>query len=481
MTIPILVVLSLVAPAAAKKPPDVDLKLGVGDELFWDGEYVREAHVKNEAYFFAAGEPGPLRDATDMCGKPFACFEYTLTVTEPGTRLRIAIDSSARSDNYGFQVLDPDGVQADFPINYPNLAAILGNSFNLESVIDDPKPGKWTVKVVPFQVRDWAFRMRAILEGPAAAEPDLLVPNLIPWLPSEFGFVAPVNPQAGSAQDALNPAGLPGTSCHRDEAEDGATHCLRFSTGVHNVGEGPLDIEFDESDQAFQHVYYSDDTPGYYGDNEEQGNYIEREAGTGEFHESHGHRHYQDMVLYELFAVSDASAAPPYDEPRRLSPFGEGDKHGYCTGDQAIGDWRSFNQDRPNAVHTHEPGPPDCEKRITLSKGWGDVYRWQRPGQYVPYDRASDANGTMRAGHYVVRVTVDPNERLMETNERDNVGYALIRVVDGAGTSSDVVVICERGFGKSPWDPRKRVAEESWWWTVLGASQAPTTNGNPNC
>jgi hypothetical protein len=70
----------------------------------------------------------------------------------------------------------------------------------------------------------------------------------------------------------------------------------------------------------------------------------------------------------------------------------------------------------------------------------------------------------MRAGFYVVRVTMDPEDLLLETRENDNAGYAYIRVIDGALPNSDRVVICERGFGKSPWDPKRKVVEDAFLW-----------------
>ena len=77
---------------------------------------------------------------------------------------------------------------------------------------------------------------------------------------------------------------------------------------------------------------------------------------------------------------------------------------------------------------------------LGLTRGWGDVYRWQRPGQYVEFGDHGD-------GRYVVRAIVDKPGEVKETNERDNAGYALIQV------TGENVTILERGQGHSPWDP----------------------------
>jgi hypothetical protein len=79
---------------------------------------------------------------------------------------------------------------------------------------------------------------------------------------------------------------------------------------------------------------------------------------------------------------------------------------------------------------------------LGLSVGWGDIYRWQRPGQYVNFGINGD-------GYYVVRVTVDIASHVLESNHANNASYALIHVV------GDSVAIVERGFGSDPWDPAK--------------------------
>lgn len=65
----------------------------------------------------------------------------------------------------------------------------------------------------------------------------------------------------------------------------------------------------------------------------------------------------------------------------------------------------------------------------------------------------------MRAGLYLVRVSADPEHRLIETKENDNAAYALIEV-----TEDDRVVVCELGRGTSPWDPRRTVVPDAFLW-----------------
>ena len=81
---------------------------------------------------------------------------------------------------------------------------------------------------------------------------------------------------------------------------------------------------------------------------------------------------------------------------------------------------------------------------IGLSLGWGDVYRWQRPGMYVEFDGQG-------SGRYVVQSIVDRGQHVREADEGDNASYAYVQI-DG-----DSIQLLERGWGTSPWDPAKTV------------------------
>lgn len=464
--------MALVVPSslgAVPSTPQFVGSLGIGDSHFWDGEYVprsRGGFAAAVAYFFA---PEASQAAADPCltGSTY-CRLYKLEVTEQGGRLRIALDASKRGECFALEVRDPDGGRASSSRFHPGFPFVCPEevggvqAYNLEIAVPNAARGKWQVRALGVEVEDWAFRMRATLEVLPTPGPDLLEPNLVPWLPWEFGFIAPASQNPGSEIDRRNPPGEPGVSCHSQEAP--ASKCLRFSSGVYNVGDGPLFMVFRE-DEAFQHVYYADSTPGDYTDNEAEGNYRELPAGPAEFHPAHRHRHFPE-VFFELFAVSDDSPGPPpYKQGARLTRFGAGAKHGWCSSSQQFEDWFGFEQDDQYA--SFGKVEEICDKWLTLERGWGHVPRWQRTGQYVPYDEVADPDGTMRAGLYIVRVTVDPEDRLAET-ENDNVGYAYIRVIDGDSPDSDRVVICERGFGKSPWDPSKEiVGSDPFLWAKL--------------
>ena len=433
----------VLAPSAAAGPPG----LSFGDARYWDGEYVASSRGGAPAlldYFFA---PPEGQRAADPCVTRAAfCRRYTIRVARAGGVLRVALDSSRRGECFALELRDPAGARASAGFVCPEE---IGSPqvYTLELAVPDAARGTWEVRAIGADVGDWAYRLRALLERPVQRrQRGLLRPNLVPWLPSEFGFVAPASATPGTAIDRHNPPGPPGASCHAEEAPD--TRCLRFSSGISNVGDGPLFLEFAD-DRAFQHVYRADDTPGFYGDNEQDGAYAERAAGPAEYHPAHGHRHFQDMVLYELFAVGG----------RRIEPLGAGRKHGWCAFSQRFERWFDGRQDDQFASFPGGEHDAYCDTAFTLERGWGDQYRWQRPGQYVPYDRAADADGSMRAGRYLLRVTADPERRLAETRENDNVAYALIRVLE-----DDRVVVCETGLGSSPWDRRRTVMPDPFRW-----------------
>ncbi len=84
---------------------------------------------------------------------------------------------------------------------------------------------------------------------------------------------------------------------------------------------------------------------------------------------------------------------------------------------------------------------------MRLSAGWADVYSWALPGNFVDF-------GTNGDGLYVVVSEADPDNVVLESDDSDNAGYALIRV---KGSEVDIL---ERGLGFSPWDSHKEVIND---------------------
>jgi len=236
--------------------------------------------------------------------------------------------------------------------------------------------------------------------------------------------------------------GISPLSCTVDEMAPvalgggGAVHCLRFTSGPMNFGPGIYDMRFSMlSDLVagtahlnpqellsriivgpmMQVVHYSD------------GSSEQVPAGTYSFHPIHAHFHDDYVLSFELYAVEDSTAG-------KLKRVGEGTKSGFCPADQLFADWTRFNQGYE--VPGGDAPLGNCFSPnngvMGLSIGWGDVYRWQRPGMYVEFKG-------MGNGRYVVQSLVDGNNHVMETNESDNRSYAYIDV------QGDNITLLERG------------------------------------
>jgi hypothetical protein len=411
--------------------------LAAGQSDFWDGPTIASGNVQDPSLCGTAAGP---------------CETYTLKLTQPGARLRVALDTPMRTNTFHVDVLDPGGAVAGSAAN--------SNQFDAEAFIKDPKPGTWTVRVMPQGVSDASFRMRAKLEKTLPALPTghvALLPDLKAVPPYEFTFIAPANPANGLyPPDTVNPpldvAGEHPLSCTVDEMAPAdspiyggaATKCLRFTSGPINIGRGPFEMHFSfvadnlsgampspiAKGPMYQAVHYGDGTTSL------------RRSGTYSFHFTHAHFHDDHILDYQLFKVDPA-------HPKRLIKAGVGTKSGFCPANQLMGEWRSFTQAAPDGViGSGDAGAGNCQSFtdgvLGLSPGWGDVYRWQRPGQYVEF-------GTNGDGLYVVRSTVDIENQVLESNDANNSAYALIKVV------GDHVVELERGQGTSPFDPHKVV------------------------
>jgi hypothetical protein len=424
--------LAAVPAAQAETPPQKPLTLDVGQSRFWLGGQIASGDVQDSS----------------LCDVVAACPRFELLVAPGGRRLRVAYDTPARTNSFRLELVAPDG----------SVTGVDGsNVFDAEAFVPRPAAGKWTVRVLPQGVDHAFIRLRAKLEGPPAAKPATrvpLLPNLRAVPPYEFTFTAPANPlNAAYPPDTVNPplaaAGVEPVSCTADEMAPpeagggGAVDCLRLTSGPINVGDGPFMKTFTfasdaangglSADGAFirghamQDILFSD------------GTIEKRPAGTYSFHTTHAHFHDDGILTYELFRIVGD----------QLAPAGHGTKSGFCPADQLMGQWRSFTQEQNGFFGEGDTPTGSCygaadDGLLALTRGWGDVYRWQRPGQYIEFSGNGD-------GLYVVRTTVDKGNTTVETDETDNSAYAMIRV---SGRRIDTL---ERGWGTGPLDPAKTV------------------------
>jgi hypothetical protein len=414
--------------------PEGPLTLAPGQSRFWLGGQIEDGIV-----------PDP-----SLCDIVAPCPSWEVALTHEAHRLRVAIDTPSREDSFGLEVLDAAGAVV--------ASGAAANQFNGEAFLARPKAGRYTIRVVPENATDAFFRLRIKLEAAPAAPADpkrALLPNLKAVPPYEFTFAAPANPANGLyPPDTVNPplsvAGYEPVSCAPDELApvaaggQGATDCLRLTSGPINVGEGPFvkrffldqDLAAGKVEPATlrgptsQTIYHAD------------GSTSTRPAGTYSFHTTHAHFHDDGILTYELFRVVEGR------DGDSLAPAGLGTKSGFCPADQLFGEWRRFAQDPTGTFSEGDTAVGSCfspnDGTFALTRGWGDVYRWQRPGQFVEWAGNRD-------GYFVVRTTVDKGNMTLESDETDNSSYALIKV---AGRRIETI---ERGQGLSHLDPGREV------------------------
>jgi hypothetical protein len=241
-------------------------------------------------------------------------------------------------------------------------------------------------------------------------------------------------------------AGVPTTSCFPSEiTEEGARLCLRFDQVLANTGEGPLEFRFllppdplsVPTGPIVQRVYGSD------------GSATQRGGGTWEFHPTHQHFHYTGFALSRLFAVDGSGrkgATAVRARRHRVgtlgAPAAAGRKVSFCIVDIEIDAWAEKG-DAPrtySAPACLEP-TPEGFLRQGLSAGWADVYDWFLPDQYLDVYGLPD-------GLYLLETVADPDDTILEADERNNCGSVYVRLT-GLATPSPRAALVGPGPGCS--------------------------------
>lgn len=173
---------------------------------------------------------------------------------------------------------------------------------------------------------------------------------------------------------------------------------LRFTTSSWNNGKGTLEVRGGETSGNRQRVYQRIYDSG--------GAYREREAGWFTYHAAHRHIHFNGYARYVLKPITVAGAER------------ETQKTSFC-----LMDSRKINGGLPGA-----PGRArfrTCNSRVQgISVGWADIYGYRLPGQ------SFDITGAP-FGDYEIRIIVDPQNRLAESNEGDNTSVVRVRISSG--------------------------------------------------
>lgn len=339
---------------------------------------------------------------------PSGSWTYRFKIERPGFRLRLGIDHPEVDDDFSLKVSGAGG----------GTVTASGGIYSNELFIGDPSPGLYTLTVSTSDADDTNFRVRAKLEErlpSLGTRTGPVLPNLQVLPPHAASFLFPItNGGVGDPPQGADTQGL--ESCHPEEhAEDQAVRCLRFAYGVRNTGLGPL--------QLFHNgPAVGPDTPLFQRVQRADGSFFERPAGTAKYHKTHGHYHHDAAIGLQLLKVTDPKAG-------KLEEAGAPRTKGFAHREELLRDWDTFY-------------PVWQRFGIGLGPGWADIYEWDRPGNYIDF-------GLNTEGRYVVRLIADPVEGILESNERDNVGYTYLEVM------GDEVRLIESGRGTDPWDPCK--------------------------
>jgi hypothetical protein len=211
----------------------------------------------------------------------------------------------------------------------------------------------------------------------------------------------------------LNPDGL-----YIERGSDGRFR-LRFDNTVGNYG-GRLELTVDGDRNIYQNVY--DQLTG--GSRALQ----QRVSSDLIFHPEHNHFHFKDFARYELLKQDRAGV---YRATTR-----RGSKTSFC-----ILDYERMTSNGPSSAQYST-----CGSTIQgLSAGWGDTYYASLPEQWIDLGTA-----TMTDGAYALRSTADPYNKILESNNGNNVGITYFSVRNGMLSLTGTPVLCTSSPDRGP-------------------------------
>ena len=188
-----------------------------------------------------------------------------------------------------------------------------------------------------------------------------LLPDLTPWASASQGFIYGWTIQGND---------------------------LRLTTAMANIGTGRMELRGGETHGSAQDVYQRIYEPN--------GTYTDILAGTFTYHPEHGHIHFDDFAEFRLRAVLPGGGVGDI--------VAAGDKISFC-----LLDVERYNNSGPSSPYFLE-----CGQVQGISVGWADVYDKGLPGQSIDISLVPD-------GTYWLEAVVDPDNRLIESNEGNNV------------------------------------------------------------
>lgn len=143
-----------------------------------------------------------------------------------------------------------------------------------------------------------------------------------------------------------------------------------------------------------------------------------RDVGDVLYHPDHNHFHFEDFAKYELRRIT-ATGMPSFEDQDLLA---SSPKVSFCLQDSVSEEGRE-----PTSRFY-----ASCAGVLQgISPGWADVYDYTLPGQSLPISGLAD-------GRYALVITLDPERRLRESDETDNVAFSVVEL-SGNGTEAHVV------------------------------------------
>ena len=378
------------------------------------------------------GIPGVSQPAPQVCASN--CERRGLDIAfppstwvRPGDGVIIAIHHAGFDDAINLYVYDPAG-------------QLVGQSNGLDSdgqavLLRHPVAGTYTIEVNATELASasatYTGDARLHMDPCRSGNCDLL-PYLQPAAPSDFHLSGlPLGPSTALGQPlpfALGPATT--QSCWLDEqTAQGASRCLRLTNTIANLGAGPLILRFQLLGPALQpgvdpHQEYLTGCEMQQVIMRDDGSSWTRDAGPCVFHVPHGHFHYQNMATFSLHTVNPDGTTGPTLRTAKKVGFCLTDVHQAAFGNPGPGNPGSAaNGGRqywfPNC---NLPSQLDANAwvRMGISAGWGDVYTWDVPQQYIEVSGVPD-------GLYDVLSVANPLSQLLEAGGH-SAGQARSRV-----------------------------------------------------
>jgi hypothetical protein len=229
-------------------------------------------------------------------------------------------------------------------------------------------------------------------------------------------LIMPASP-AASASDKLPDLAMARLRNFSIENTTDGRRLLRFTTVVVNIGTGPLEVRGTRASStdpwtAQQAIY--DDAGGF--------RLVTTSATFVWGGDGHNHWHVKNLESFELRRLSDGGSVG-------ISP-----KSGFCFGDNY-----QYKLGLPGAPQTKvysgtgcAPKNPDAlSLKMGVSVGWGDLYKYVLPDQYIDITSLPD-------GSYRLWATGDKSNQFLESNDANNTTWVDL------GISGSTVTILKR-------------------------------------